>query len=180
MPVLVIGKKLFTCRWSETLDGTPGFDIIITGTEQLPASTVLEQKARKLLNHTASLPKTGLSSLFKPFAGVLREAQIKDHRRGSHTLSGSPCSDRNQHFASDGVEAGPQPHAASAAPPPAAGECPLPHPSTRAPGRGRAGAWGRDRAHSCAAASPKASEGERAPETQSAMPEPLHSLTRPP
>lgn len=42
MPELVIGKKLFTCRWSETLDGTPGFDIIIAATEQLPNSTVLE------------------------------------------------------------------------------------------------------------------------------------------
>lgn len=87
MPVPVIGKQLFTCRWSETLDGTPGFDIIIAGTEQLPTSTVLERKGRELLNHTASLPKRGLSSLFKPFAGVLREAQIKYHRRGLHTYN---------------------------------------------------------------------------------------------
>lgn len=44
MPVLVTGKERFTCRWSETLDGTPGFDIIIAGTEQLPSSAALERK----------------------------------------------------------------------------------------------------------------------------------------
>lgn len=95
MPLLVIGKKLFACRWSETLDGTPGFDIIIAGTEQLPTSTVLEWKGRELLNQPASLPKRGLSSRFKPFAGVLRAAQIKHHGWGFHTISGSSHSDRN-------------------------------------------------------------------------------------
>lgn len=93
MPVLVIGKQLFTCRWSETLDGTPGFDIIMAGAEQLPTSTVLER--RELLNPTASLPKRGLSSFSKPFAGLLREARIKHRGRGLHTISGSSCSDGN-------------------------------------------------------------------------------------
>jgi len=48
MPVSVIGKKLFTCRWSETLDGTPGFDIIIAATEQLPNSAALGWKGGEL------------------------------------------------------------------------------------------------------------------------------------
>lgn len=95
MPLLVIGKKLFACRWSETLDGTLGFDIIIAGTEQLPTSTVLERKRRELFNQPASLPKRGLSSRFKPFAGVLCAAQIKHHGQGVHTISGSSRSDRN-------------------------------------------------------------------------------------
>lgn len=67
--MLVIGKKLFACRWSETLDGTPGFDIIIASTEQLPASTVLERKGRAA-NHTASLPKRGFHPCSNPAQGA--------------------------------------------------------------------------------------------------------------
>lgn len=34
MPVLVIGKQLFPCRWSETPDSTPAIGIVTAGAEQ--------------------------------------------------------------------------------------------------------------------------------------------------
>lgn len=83
MPVLVIGKKLFTCRWLETLDGTAGSDIIMAGAEQLPASAVLKCKGRELLNHSASPPKAAFHPGSNP-SRVLRDAQIK-HRGRAHT-----------------------------------------------------------------------------------------------